>query len=83
VNVIVALIGWIIVAIGLLGIAWPHLMPTAVLGWPPDFLLYFTVGILATARTPAAPLQSAPRELSLRLDWNFEEHSNPVVSCCS
>ena len=43
-NLIVALIGWIIVAIGLLGVARPHLMPTAVLGWPPDLLLYITVG---------------------------------------
>jgi hypothetical protein len=43
-NFIVALIGWIIVAIGLLGIAQPHLIPTAVLSWRPDLLLYITVG---------------------------------------
>src|SRR5258708_39862642 len=43
-NRIVAFIGWIIVAIGLLGVAWPHLIPSAVLGWPPDLLLYITVG---------------------------------------
>jgi hypothetical protein len=44
VNLIVALIGWIIVAIGLLGVARQHLLPTAVLGWSPDLLLYITVG---------------------------------------
>jgi hypothetical protein len=44
VNIIVAIIGWIIVAEGLLGIARPHLMLTAVLNWPPDLLLYITVG---------------------------------------
>ena len=43
-NVIVAVIGWIIVAEGLLGIARPHLMLTAVLNWSPDLLLYVTVG---------------------------------------
>jgi len=36
-NVLVALIGWIIVAIGLLGIARPHLMPTAVRAGRPSF----------------------------------------------
>jgi hypothetical protein len=44
VNLIVALIGWIIVAIGLLGVAQPHLIPTAVLDWPPEVLLYIAVG---------------------------------------
>jgi excisionase family DNA binding protein len=44
VNLIVALIGWIIVAIGLLGVARPHFLPTAVLGWSPDLLLYITGG---------------------------------------
>lgn len=43
-NLIVALIGWIIVAIGLLGVAQPHLIPTAVLDWPPEVLLYIAVG---------------------------------------
>jgi hypothetical protein len=43
-NLIVALIGWIIVAIGLLGVARPNRIPTAVLGWPPEVLLYVTVG---------------------------------------
>ena len=43
-NLIVALIGWVIVAIGLLGVAQPHLIPTAVLDWPPEVLLYIAVG---------------------------------------
>ncbi len=43
-NIIVAVIGWIIVAEGLLGIARPHLLLTAVLNWSPDLLLYVTVG---------------------------------------
>jgi hypothetical protein len=43
-NVIVAIIGWIIVAEGLVGIARPHLLLTAVLNWSPDLLLYITVG---------------------------------------
>jgi hypothetical protein len=43
-KVIVAVIGWIIVAEGLLGIARPHLMLAAVLSWSPDLLLYVTVG---------------------------------------
>jgi hypothetical protein len=43
-NIIVAVIGWIIVAEGLLGIARPHLMLTKVLNWSPDLLLYVTVG---------------------------------------
>jgi len=64
VNLIVALIGWIIVAIGLLGIAQPHLMPTAVLGWPPDLLLYITVGtriVLGLLLFFAAPSCRLPR----------------------
>jgi hypothetical protein len=63
-NVIVALIGWIIVAIGLLGIARPHLMPTAVLGWPPELLLYITVGtriVLGLLLFFAAPSCRLPR----------------------
>jgi hypothetical protein len=43
-NIIVAVIGWIIVAEGLLGIARPHLMLTAVSSWSPDLLLYVAVG---------------------------------------
>jgi hypothetical protein len=64
VNLIVAFIGWIIVAIGLLGIAQPHLMPTAVLGWPPDLLLYITVGtriVLGLLLFFAAPSCRLPR----------------------
>jgi hypothetical protein len=64
VNLIVALIGWIIVAIGLLGVARPHLIPTAVLGWPPDLLLYITVGtrtVLGLLLFFAAPSCRLPR----------------------
>jgi hypothetical protein len=64
VNLIVALIGWIIVAIGLLGIARPYLMPEAVLGWPPDLLLYVTVGtriVLGLLLFFAAPSCRLPR----------------------
>ena len=43
-NFIVALIGWIIVAFGLLGVAQPHLITTAVLSWRPDLLLNIAVG---------------------------------------
>src|ERR1700730_4292668 len=43
-NVIVAVIGWLIVAEGLLGIARPHLLLTAVVNWPSDLRLYITVG---------------------------------------
>jgi hypothetical protein len=43
-NIIVAVIGWIFVAEGLLGIARPHLMLAAVSSWSPDLLLYVTVG---------------------------------------
>ena len=63
-NFIVALIGWVIVAIGLLGFASPHLMPTAVLGWPPDLLLYVTVGtriVLGVLLFFAAPSCRLPR----------------------
>jgi hypothetical protein len=63
-NFIVALIGWIIVAIGLLGIAQPHLMPTAVLGWRPDLLLYITVStriVLGLLLFFAAPSCRLPR----------------------
>jgi hypothetical protein len=63
-NFIVALIGWIIAAIGLLGIAQPHLMPTAVLSWRPDLLLYITVGtriVLGVILFFAAPSCRLPR----------------------
>jgi hypothetical protein len=64
VNLIVALIGWIIVAIGLLGVARPHLMPTAVLSWRPDLLLYITVStriVLGLLLFFAAPSCRLPR----------------------
>ena len=63
-NLIVALIGWIIVAIGLLGIARPHLIPTAVLAWPSDLLVYITVGtriVLGLLLFFAAPSCRLPR----------------------
>ena len=63
-NLIVALIGWIIVAIGLFGIARPHLIPEAILGWPPDLLLYITVGtrvVLGLLLFFAAPSCRLPR----------------------
>jgi hypothetical protein len=64
VNLVVAFIGWIIVAIGLLGVARPHLMSTAVLGWPTDLLLYITVGtriVLGLLLFFAAPSCRLPR----------------------
>jgi hypothetical protein len=63
-NFTVALIGWIIVAIGLLGIAQPHLIPTAVLSWRPNLLLYITVGtriVLGLLLFFAAPSCRLPR----------------------
>ena len=43
-NFLVALVGWALVATGLLGIAQPHLMLGWVLGWPGDVRFYVTVG---------------------------------------
>ena len=43
-TVIVAIIGWLIVAEGLLGIIRPHLLLESVLGWSPNLRLYITVG---------------------------------------
>jgi uncharacterized membrane protein YuzA (DUF378 family) len=43
-NFLVALVGWALVATGLLGIAQPHLMLSWVLGWPGDVRFYVTVG---------------------------------------
>ena len=63
-NIIVAVIGWIIVAEGLLGIARPHLMLTAVLSWPPDLRFYVTVGsriIIGLLLVLAAPHCRLPR----------------------
>jgi hypothetical protein len=64
VNVFVAIIGWIIVAEGLLGIARPHLMLTAVLSWSPDLCFYVTVGsriIIGLLLVLAAPRCRLPR----------------------
>jgi len=63
-NIIVAVIGWIIVVEGLLGIARPHLLLTAVLNWPPDLLLYITVGgrmVIGLLLFFAAPRCRLPR----------------------
>ena len=63
-NLIVAFIGWIIVATGLLGIAQPHLIPTAVLSWRPDLLFYITVGtriLIGLVLFFAAPSCRLPR----------------------
>jgi hypothetical protein len=43
-NFLVALVGWVLVATGLLGIAQPHLMLSWVRGWPQDVRFYVTVG---------------------------------------
>lgn len=66
-NFIVAVIGWIIVAEGLLGIARPHLLLTAVLNWSPDLLLYVTVGgriVIGLFLFLAAPRCRFPRSTS-------------------
>jgi ribose/xylose/arabinose/galactoside ABC-type transport system permease subunit len=43
-NFLVALVGWVLVATGLLDITQPHLMLSWVLGWPGDVRFYVTVG---------------------------------------
>jgi hypothetical protein len=66
-NVIVAVIGWIIVAEGLLGIARPHLLLTAVVNWPSDLRLYITVGsriVIGLLLFLAAPHCRFPRSTS-------------------
>ena len=66
-NIIVAVIGWIIVAEGLLGIARPYLLLTAVLTWSPDLLLYITVGsriVIGLFLFLAAPRCRFPRTTS-------------------
>ena len=63
-NIIVALIGWIIIAEGLLGIARPHLLLDAVHGWPTDVQLYVAVGariIIGLLLFFAAPSCRLPR----------------------
>jgi len=63
-NILVALVGWMLVAIGLLGIARPHLMLAWVLSWPTDVRLYVTVAtriILGLVFIFAAPKCRFPR----------------------
>ena len=63
-NIIVAIIGWIIVAEGLLGIIRPHLLLEAVVGWSPDLRLYITVGsriVIGLLLFFAAPSCRLPR----------------------
>jgi hypothetical protein len=63
-NIIVSVIGWIIVAEGLVGIIRPRLILEAVLGWSPDLLLYTTVGtriVLGLLLLLAAPSCRLPR----------------------
>ena len=63
-NIIVAIIGWIIIAEGLLGVARPHLLLDAVHGWPADVQLYVAVGariIIGLLLFFAAPSCRLPR----------------------
>ena len=63
-NFLVALVGWVLVATGLLGIAQPHLMLGWVLGWPGDVRFYVTVGtrvLLGLLFIFAAPKCRLPR----------------------
>jgi hypothetical protein len=63
-NFLVAIVGWMIVAIGLLGIAQPHLMLSWMLGWPADVRFYVTIGtrvLLGLLFILAAPKCRLPR----------------------
>jgi len=63
-NIIVAIIGWVIVAEGLLGIIRPHLLLEAVAGWSPDLRLYISVGsriVIGLLLFFAAPSCRLPR----------------------
>jgi hypothetical protein len=63
-NVIVAIIGWIIVTEGLLGIARPHLLLDAVHSWSADVQLYVAAGarvIIGLLLFFAAPSCRLPR----------------------
>jgi uncharacterized membrane protein YuzA (DUF378 family) len=63
-NFLVALVGWVLVATGLLGIAQPHLMLSWVRGWPRDVQFYVTVGtrvLLGLLFIFAAPKCRLPR----------------------
>lgn len=42
-NILVAIAGWIIVGVGVLGIVRPHLMLDLILGWPSDIRFYVAV----------------------------------------
>jgi hypothetical protein len=43
VNVIIVIVGWLIILLGLFGIASPHSLIDAVLGWPTATRFYFSV----------------------------------------
>ena len=63
-NFLIALVGSVLVATGLLGIAQPHLMLSWVLGWPGDVRFYVTVGtrvLLGLLFVVAAPKSRLPR----------------------
>jgi hypothetical protein len=63
-NFLVALVGWVLVTTGLLGIAQPHLMLSWVRGWPRDVQFYVTVGtrvLLGLLFIFAAPKCRLPR----------------------
>jgi hypothetical protein len=63
-NFLVALVGWVLVATGLLGIAQPHLMLSWVRGWPRNVQFYVTVGtrvLLGLLFIFAAPKCRLPR----------------------
>src|SRR5229473_945980 len=63
-NIIVAIIGWVIVAEGLLGIIRPHLLLEAVVSWSPDLRLYISVGsriVIGLLLFFAAPSCRLPR----------------------
>jgi hypothetical protein len=63
-NVIVAIVGWIILTEGLLGIALPHLLLNWVIAWSPDLRFYATVGtriVIGLLLLFAAPSCRLPR----------------------
>jgi hypothetical protein len=67
-NIIVSVIGWVLVAEGLLGIIRPHLMLEQFLGWSPDLRLYATVGsriVIGLLLFFAAPSCRLPRVIRI------------------
>ena len=63
-NLLVALVGWLIVVIGVFGAARPHLMIGWVLSWPADIRFYATVAtrvLLGLLLIFAAPKCRWPR----------------------